>query len=164
MVQHWQDWVGCDVGDSSHSALILKFIRTAALGSPFEATGVAHLPKSSTGDLVTKIRVEGFEASVKYRADKLQDLLKPFGEATFELGGKGIADWQAIRDVTAFAGQDGDVWRFSVKPSDAPGLVAMMDAKGVQYDWGGGLIWVLVDAGRDLRAAVGPFNGHHPLK
>ena len=134
---------------------------SAALGSPFEATGLAHFPKAVASDAVTMIRVEGFAASVTYRTEKLRDLLAPFGEVTIAMGDK--TDWDAVRDVSAFAGQDGDVWRFSVKPSDAPELVARMDAKAVQYDWGGGLIWALSDAGRDLRDAVGPFKGHATL-
>ncbi len=134
---------------------------SAALGSPFEATGVAHLPNGAAGDGLTMIRVEGFEKSVQYRAEKLRDLLKTFGDATIEAAD--VASWQAVRDVTAFAGQDGDVWRLSVKPSDAAGIVAKMDAKAVQYDWGGGLIWALTDSGRDLRAAIGPFDGHATL-
>jgi glycolate oxidase FAD binding subunit len=135
---------------------------SAALGSPFEATGVAHSPTGEQGDPLTMIRVEGFEQSVKYRAEKLRDVLKSFGEATIEIGND--ADrWTAVRDVTAFADQPGDVWRVSVKPSDAPALVAKMDAKAVQYDWGGGLIWALMDEGRDLRAAIGAFDGHATL-
>ena len=130
---------------------------SAALGSPFEATGLAHFPK----DAVTMIRVEGFADSVTYRADKLRDLLAPFGEVSIVTDDE--ADWHAVRDVRAFEGQEGDVWRFSVKPSDAPALVARMDATAVQYDWGGGLIWALTERGRDLRAAVGPFDGHATL-
>ncbi|MGJ8621262.1 MAG: FAD-binding protein [Yoonia sp.] len=134
---------------------------SAALGSPFEATGLAHFPKASNRDALTMIRVEGFADSVAYRAGQLQALLAPFGEVTIDADAK--TDWTAVRDVSAFADQTGDVWRFSVKPSDAPALVARMDAKAVQYDWGGGLIWALIDAGRDLRAAVGAFDGHATL-
>jgi len=134
---------------------------SAALGSPFEATGLAHFPKGPTGDPLTMIRVEGFEKSVNYRAEKLRDLLKKYGETTIETGD--AARWQGVRDVAAFAGQDGDVWRLSVKPSDAAGLVAKMDAKAVQYDWGGGLVWAMTDSGCDLRAAIGPFDGHATL-
>ncbi|MFO8127551.1 FAD-binding protein [Yoonia sp.] len=134
---------------------------SAALGSPFEATAAAHLPKGPSGDPVTMLRIEGFEASVKYRAGKLQDLLKPYGGADFTTGDG--AEWAAVRDVTAFADQPGNVWRISAKPSQAPELVAKLDATTVQYDWGGGLIWVLADAGRDLRAALGDFDGHATL-
>lgn len=140
---------------------------SAALGSPFEATGVAHFPKSKFGDPLTMIRVEGFETSVTYRAEKLRDLLKSYGDAEIQVGatkGPGSPEgWAWVRDVTAFAEQPGDVWRISAKPSDAAELAAKLDAKAVQYDWGGGLIWALADEGRDLRAALGDFDGHATL-
>ena len=140
---------------------------SAALGSPFEATGVAHSPTSAIGDACTMIRIEGFEASVQYRAEQLRDLLASFGEVDIRIGansGPGSENaWLAIRDVNAFADQDGDVWRISVKPSDAAALVARIGPKAVQYDWGGGLIWVLTKAGHDLRSALGAFAGHATL-
>lgn len=134
---------------------------SSALGSPFEATAAAHFPKGPSGDPVTMLRIEGFETSVKYRADKLKDLLKAYGAAEISVGDG--SEWAAVRDVGAFANQSGDVWRISAKPSDAPELVSKLDAKAVQYDWGGGLIWVLADEGRDLRAAMGTFDGHATL-
>ncbi|WP_342071811.1 FAD-binding protein [Yoonia algicola] len=134
---------------------------SCALGSPFEATAAAHLPKGPAGDPVTMLRLEGFEASVKYRADKLQDLLKPYGDVDVTMGDG--AEWAAVRDVAAFADQPGNVWRISAKPSDAPDLVARLDATAVQYDWGGGLIWALAEEGRDLRSALGEFDGHATL-
>lgn len=134
---------------------------SSALGSPFEATAAAHFPKGPSGDPVTMLRIEGFETSVKYRADKLKDLLGPYGEAEVTIGDG--TEWTPVRDVTAFADQPGNVWRISVKPSDAPGVVARIEARAVQYDWGGGLIWALTDADRDLRAVIGDFNGHATL-
>jgi glycolate oxidase FAD binding subunit len=134
---------------------------SSALGSPFEATAAAHLPKGPTGEPVTMLRIEGFEASVNYRAGKLQDLLKPYGDVDVTMDDS--AAWTAIRDVTAFADQPGNVWRISAKPSDAPDLVTKMDATAVQYDWGGGLIWALAEEGRNLRSALGEFDGHATL-
>lgn len=134
---------------------------SSALGSPFEATAAAHMPRGPTGNPVTMLRIEGFETSVKYRADKLKDLLKAYGEVEITVGDG--AEWAAVRDVTDFADKDGDVWRISTKPSDAPELAARLDAKALQYDWGGGLIWALTDTGRDLRAALGDFDGHATL-
>ena len=134
---------------------------SAALGSPFEATAAAHFPKGPTGDAVTMLRIEGFETSVNYRAAKLQDLLKAYGAVDVTIGDG--SEWQAVRDVSAFADQPGNVWRISAKPSDTPELVAKMDVNAVQYDWGGGLIWALADEGRDLRAALGVFDGHATL-
>jgi glycolate oxidase FAD binding subunit len=134
---------------------------SSALGSPFETTAAAHFPKGPSGDPVTMLRIEGFEASVNYRAGKIRELLKAYGDLEVTVGDG--AEWTAVRDVTAFADQPGDVWRISAKPSDAPELAAKMDAKALQYDWGGGLIWALADEGRDLRAALGHFDGHATL-
>lgn len=127
---------------------------SAALGSPYEVTGVAHDPQAGK----TRFRLEGFARSVAYRATELARVLAPFGQAA-----EAETDWAAIRDATAFAGQPGDVWRISTKPSGAAGLVARMGATAVQYDWGGGLIWALMPEGTDLRALLGPFDGHATL-
>ena len=129
----------------------------AALGSPYEVTGAAHLAMG--GRRETLLRVEGFAASVTYRAGALRDRLRASGDWEIVEG----ADWRAIRDVTAFAGQSGDVWRLSVKPSDAPGIVARAGAEGALYDWGGGLVWLLMAPGCDVRARLGPFAGHATL-
>ncbi len=127
---------------------------SAALGSPFEVTGVAHDPARQ----LTQLRLEGFKASVDYRAGALGKLLAPFG-ALEEVTG----DWKAVRDVTAFADQSGDVWRISVKPSDAATLTAQISATAVQYDWGGGLIWALCPVGTDVRRAMAGTAGHATL-
>ncbi|TGD62413.1 FAD-binding protein [Tabrizicola sp. WMC-M-20] len=124
----------------------------SALGSPFEVNGAAHWPGQGTF-----LRIEGFAASVAYRATQLQRHLAAFGTVEME---EGTARWDAIRDVVPFHGREGDVWRISVKPSDAPGLVARMGDAEVLYDWGGGLIWALMVPGADLRAQLGAFQGH----
>jgi glycolate oxidase FAD binding subunit len=125
----------------------------AGLGSPFEVTGAAHDPESQQ----TRLRIEGFAGSVAYRAGRLVDVLAPFGVADI-----GTTDWAQIRDVTDFATRPGDVWRLSVKPSDAPGIVGRLNMPA-RYDWGGGLVWVLAPEGTDLRAIIGPFAGHATL-
>jgi glycolate oxidase FAD binding subunit len=123
----------------------------AALGSPFDVTGAAHWPGRGTF-----VRVEGFAASVRYRVGELARVLGPFG-AVDEVSGD---VWAEVRDVVPFHGVPGDVWRLSVKPSEAPGLVARAGAEAVLYDWGGGLVWLLVAPGVDLRARLGAFDGH----
>lgn len=122
----------------------------AALGSPYDVTGAAHLPGQGTF-----LRVEGFEGSVRYRAGQLAAVLRGFGVVE-EVAGP----WAAIRDVAALVDVPGDLWRLSVRPSDAPGLVARMGADAVVYDWGGGLIWARLAPGCDLRARLGDFVGH----
>ena len=131
----------------------------AALGSPFEVNGAAHLPQ--TGQ--TLLRIEGFATSVAYRAERLAALLAPFGVVSVNDDGPTVAAvWRDIRDVAGFAGRAGDVWRVSVKPSDAPALAARIRGE-VMFDWGGGLIWALVPEGTDLRAGLGDFAGHATL-
>ncbi len=124
----------------------------AALGSPFEVTGAAHWPGQGTF-----LRIEGLEASVRYRAGALARHLAVHGVAEVE---EGAARWAAIRDVTPFHDAPGDVWRLSVTPSAAPEIAARMGAESVLYDWGGGLIWALMEPGVDLRARLGAFPGH----
>ncbi len=137
---------------------------SAALGSPFEVTGAAHTPKGLDGAPVTMIRIEGFESSVAYRAGALKDLLKGFGEVAVEEDPeRTAAGWRWVRDVEAFHGLPGDVWRLSVKPSEGPEVAARAEAEGLLYDWGGGLVWVLVPEGTDLRAPLGEFEGHATL-
>ncbi len=137
---------------------------TMALGSPFEVTGAAHTPRGVDGAPVTMIRIEGFEASVDYRLARLTDLLAGFGEIAVERDpARSAAGWTWVRDVAAFHGMPGDVWRVSVKPTDGPGIVERAGAEGVLYDWGGGLVWLLLPGGTDLRARLGAFAGHATL-
>ncbi|MFN3844990.1 MAG: FAD-binding protein [Paracoccaceae bacterium] len=124
----------------------------AALGSPFEVSGAAHWPGDGTF-----LRIEGFATSVGYRTERLQRHLADFGAVEVE---PGTERWTAIRDVAPFHGRTGDVWRLSVKPSDAPELAARMDADAVLYDWGGGLVWALMPEGTDVRARLGTYQGH----
>jgi glycolate oxidase FAD binding subunit len=130
----------------------------AALGSPFEVTGAAHWPGEGTF-----LRIEGFAGTVVYRSGRLARLLARFGSADMLDGEDTARQGQAIRDVAPFHGQPGDVWKLSVKPSDAPGLVARLGAEAVLYDWGGGLVWVRTAPGTDLRARLGAFDGHATL-
>ena len=134
----------------------------AALGSPFEVSGAAHIPSSAEGYPVTFLRIEGFAASVSYRAERLKTLLTGRGEQVLVTDRARVdRQWQSLRDVEVFHGTGDDIWRISVKPSDAPGLLARMpEGARACLDWGGGLIWAAVDPGTDLRAAMGPFAGH----
>ncbi len=141
------------------SALQAVEAMATALGSPFEVTGAAHLPEEER----TVLRIEGFAASVTYRAGRLSELMAPFGVVTVEEDGTRVADtWRTIRDVTGFAGRAGDVWRISVTPSDGPEIAARTGGE-VMFDWGGGLIWALVPEGTDLRVRLGAFGGHATL-
>ncbi len=121
---------------------------SAALGSPYDVSGAAFINGQ------TVIRVEGFEESVRYRMDRLAEMLTTYGVATFLPDAKTSAPlWQSIRDVTPFHDQKGEVWRLSVKPGDAPNVLAALPGCQTILDWGGGLIWLLVPAAAGLGAA-----------
>ncbi|MFN6951491.1 MAG: glycolate oxidase subunit GlcE [Albidovulum sp.] len=131
---------------------------TAALGSPFDVTGAAF------GEMGMMIRIEGFAQSVGYRAERLAALLAPFGPSRLERDPQAVAAlWRAVRDVAPFHGVPGDVWRLSTRPSEAATLIARAQARGVLCDWGGGLVWLLMPEGEDLRARLGRFDGHATL-
>ncbi len=125
---------------------------TSALGSPFEVTGAAW------DGAATRLRIEGLEGSVDYRAGRLADRLAPFGAAEVERGGAAnAATWAAIRDVAPFHGRAGDVWRVALRCSDAPAAVAAAAAVGGEtlLDLGGAAMWVLLPEGADLRGPLG---------
>jgi len=137
---------------------------SAALGSPFDVTGAAHVGGE------TLARIEGFAPSVAYRAERLRAALAAFGPVGIA---RDDADrWRAVRDVTRFAGRPGAVWRLSLKPSDGPKAAAAIrertPVEDALYDWGGGLVWLLTpdagDAGEAVvRAAVARLGGHATL-
>ncbi len=132
-------------------------VMSKALRSPFEVSGAAYDPVQGQ----TCLRIEGFGDSVTYRCGKLRAELAEFGEISDHADPETL--WSDIRDVNAFSGRDGDVWRLSVKPGDAPQIAARLEAEQTLFDWGGGLIWALVPDGTDLRACLGPFQGHATL-
>jgi glycolate oxidase FAD binding subunit len=134
-----------------------------ALGSPFEVSGAAHVPMGVDGHPVTMLRLEGFAGSVAYRAQQVAALYANHA-VRVEADPVAVSDgWTWVRDVTPFHGLDRDVWRVSCTPSDAAELADRMRADDLLYDWGGGLIWVRVPIGTDLRKRLGHFDGHATL-
>jgi glycolate oxidase FAD binding subunit len=136
-----------------------------ALASPYEVSGSAHAPhgigRETDGRPVTMLRVEGFADSVAYRVEKLMVLLGDAGEVSVEADpGRSRAIWASVRDAETFAGTPGDLWRISVKPSDAVGVAARLEVGDLLFDWGGGLIWAEVAPGTDLRGLLDGIAGH----
>lgn len=144
----------------------------AALAMPCDVSAAAHLPDTVSRELgfseaATLLRVEGFETQAAYRIERLIEALVAFG-AVAEIHSD---PWVAIRDVMMFAGDDRAVWRISMKATDAPLLVASLreqiDVEAF-YDWGGGLVWLACEEGRDasavaIRKTLAGFGGHATL-
>jgi glycolate oxidase FAD binding subunit len=147
---------------------------TAALGSPFDVSGAAHIPNSvfrdagsGPGDLgspreaVTLLRLEGITASAAHRAAALAKVLSPFGTAEILEDAASVAIWNSVRDVEPFAARGTlgawPVWRIVCPPASggALGEALARDTGGdVIYDWGGGLIWAAVPPKADAQAAL----------
>jgi glycolate oxidase FAD binding subunit len=126
-----------------------------ALRSPFDISGAAY----DRG--LALIRLDGMAGSVAYRAAELTRLLGgAWGQAT---GVESANLWHAVRDVTALQDREGSVWRVVVKQTEA-GRIAQALGGDAVFDWGGGLLWLLVPGGMGarLRATVGEA-GHAVL-
>jgi len=161
---------------------------TAALGSPFDVSGAAHVPGSvfhvaatelgdlgSPGEAVTLLRLEGILASVVHRAAALGKLLAPFGVAQVLEDAASAAVWSSVRDVVPFAaiGALGawPVWRIVCPPASGGALgerLARDSGGDVIYDWGGGLIWAALPPRPDAQVAlvrqrVNAVGGHATL-
>ncbi|MDP1667518.1 FAD-binding protein [Phaeovulum sp.] len=128
----------------------------AALGSPYEVSGAGWMP-----GLGAMLRLEGLAESVAYRVGRLGELMQRFATVRVERAGS-VALWRDLGEVVPLQHCAGDVWRFSVKPSEAPGIVARLGVP-VALDWGGGLIWAVLPEGTNARAMAAPYSGHATL-
>jgi len=165
---------------------------TAALGSPFDVSGAAHLPNSafraaggglpdlvsdlgSSREAVTLLRLEGITASASHRAAALAKVLATFGPAEIVEDASSAAIWSSIRDVQPFAAGGAlgawPVWRIVCPPAGGGALgerLARDTGGDVIYDWGGGLIWAALPPKSDaqaalVRARVDAVGGHATL-
>jgi glycolate oxidase FAD binding subunit len=147
-------------------------VMAAALNSPFEVSGAAHLPAAiAARSAVSYVQTAG-GVSVAARCEGLRALLREFG-AVEELHTMNSATlWREIRDVAPLLPDAGKViWRVSVAPSEGARVAAAVRVARTAelfYDWGGGLLWIATDAAEDggmapIRAAVAATGGHATL-
>jgi glycolate oxidase FAD binding subunit len=147
---------------------------TAALGSPFDVSGAAHVPnsafrteESALGELgypreaVTLLRLEGISASAIHRAAALGKLLSPFGTAEILEDAASAMLWSSVRDVEPFAANGAlgawPVWRIVCPPASGGALGERLSQEtggDVIYDWGGGLIWAALPPKPDAQATL----------
>jgi glycolate oxidase FAD binding subunit len=147
---------------------------TAALGSPFDVSGAAHVPASglcaevggldrlgSPRQAVTLLRLEGILASASHRAASLATALAAFGTVEIIEDSASAEVWGTIRDVQPFAAGGAlgawPVWRIVCPPASGGALgqaLARVNGGEVIYDWGGGLIWAALPPKGDAHAAL----------
>lgn len=152
-------------------------VMAEAMAQTVEVSGAAHLAESVRGRLIggslpdgaaTVVRLEGLQASVSIRAEKLSKALERFG-AVSRLDAEQTATlWSEIRDVKPYAdGTNRPLWRVSVAPSAGHQLVAALRLQtGVDafYDWQGGLVWLRMEADPEaalVRRYIKALGGGH---
>ena len=156
-------------------AIVANQAMTAALGSPFDVSGAAHLPNSALrsseagglGELgagreaLTLLRLEGITVSAAHRAAALAEALAPFGSAQILEDAASAHAWSSIRDVIPFAASGvlgaWPVWRIVCPPAAGGALgerLARDTGGDVIYDWGGGLIWAALPPRPDAQAGL----------
>jgi glycolate oxidase FAD binding subunit len=140
---------------------------SAALGSPYEVSGAAHVPAIAGERARTILRLENFARSVAYRRDRLSRDLAEFGACDMVAADESMALWTALRDVGPLDDPSSAVWRVCVAPSKACGVVrSVAAASGATYlyDWGGGLLWMAVpqslEASKAVKLAAQAAGGH----
>jgi glycolate oxidase FAD binding subunit len=129
---------------------------SAGLASPFGVSGAALVP-AADGSATALLRLEDFPDSVAYRSGRLRDDLLPHGEVTVLHREASEALWRRLRDAEPLgATPEEAVWRVSVRPSAAPGVVAALAEPGrkMLLDWGGGLVWIAGPATEATHGAV----------
>lgn len=112
-----------------------------ALGSPYEVSGAAF--GAYQDEPAVYLRLEGFEASVAYRAQALRTLLSADTQVESNPDINHTL-WADIRDVAPLAAYP-YVAKVALKPSDVPAFTSKLNEFtpcDLFCDWGGGLIWV----------------------
>jgi len=154
----------------------------AAMASPYEVSGVMHLPASmvahlgnaelaSLGRAITALRIENFPEAAWARSGKLEQQIGTFGEV-YTLADEASRDfWRDVRNLRFLTGTQFPLWRIVTAPSRAVGMVdalrAQLDCEAA-YDWSGGLIWLELAPSRDadatdLRRIIADFDAHATL-
>lgn len=156
------------VRDTAAGAGIADLCRT--MGTPFDVSGAVWIGPGVVAETSEmRIRVEGLSGSVAYRINRLAERFR--AALSIVEGDESAALWRQIRDVLPFAGKDAPLWRISVKPTDAPALLAALEHAGVEHkaicDWSGGLIWVMIEGAAAcadvVRREVSVLRGHATL-
>ena len=154
----------------------------SAMGLPYEISGAVHIQAPlvarlqhegvrQQGRSVTALRLENVAKSTVYRAGRVIEALKVYGDIHDLDDGNSRAFWKELNAFSPFAGGDAPVWRISTAPLNGPKIVAAitryMDCRAF-YDWSGGLVFAEVlpaaDAGSaDIRRVVASHGGHATL-
>jgi glycolate oxidase FAD binding subunit len=155
-----------------------------ALNTPYEVSAAAHLPATAARrsavaaaadglGSATALRLEGPHPSVAYRADAIETLLGRGSRLDAADTARLWAEIGAAQPLLELRTRC--VWRLCPTPASAAAVMqavrGQLSSAEAFYDWGGGLMWLSVDAdeaGPDsgaaaVRAAVRQVGGHATL-
>ena len=160
---------------------------TEALNTPHEVSAAVHLPVAAAArshvlqsagivGAATAMRLEGPAPSTNFRFHALATQFNAIGPAARLEAADTAAFWTEVGAVQPLLGSARCVWRLCPPPAQAPALVealkARLSAAEVVYDWGGGLVWLALEAASDdpadacadvVRHVQGRFGGHATL-
>jgi glycolate oxidase FAD binding subunit len=155
-----------------------------ALNTPYEVSAAAHLPAQAARrsavegvaeglGAVTALRLEGPAPSVAFRAKAIESL---FGHGLRLDAPDSERLWAEIGQVRPLSPSGARrLWRLCPTPTSSPAVSNALRAQFASaeafYDWGGGLIWLSLEAdeaGPDggasrVRAAMREAGGHSTL-
>ncbi len=140
----------------------------AAMKLPYEVSGTVHLPAefvtrlsnpdiAQLGVSITAMRIENFPAAVSRRIAELRERLKPCGEIYQLDHDRSRGFWTDIRNMSFIGRGDVPVWRISIAPDRAPGLVRTLRNHTdchIAYEWSGGLMWLELPPSTDAGATI----------
>ncbi len=121
------------------------------------AARLANPDLAGQGEAVTLIRVEaGSPPGLAQALERLYGGLAAYGEI-FELDDDATAAlWRGLQELSWIAPGDQPVWRIAVRPSRAGDVVQGIRrymAVEAAYDWGGGVVWLVVPVTADAGAS-----------
>lgn len=122
--------------------------------SPCEITGLSYLPNFDGQPAQTFARLEGSAPSLALQLKMLGGSIER--EMLILEEGESIEYWKKLRELEFFRPASNEqLWRFSLPPSKAAGLLDFLRPHGVRrfgFDWGGGLLFVLMP--QDVEASL----------
>lgn len=116
---------------------------SAALSTPYEISGAFYGAKAVGQSEAAQIRVEGAETSVKYRSQKLREVLAGFGaEISLVEHSASKVTWSGIKDITMVADAT-LVLRCHIAASRTNDFLDKLGHTGaIHMDWAGARLWI----------------------
>jgi glycolate oxidase FAD binding subunit len=142
-------------------------LMSEALRAPYSVSAAAHLMPAERSASETRLRLEGFEFSVKERTQKLVKTLQSHAKASPEIldHASSKACWEEIKELEPMPANSA-LWRLSVPASSTEALIDDIITQPIQkgspvlIEWGGARVFVAdlsAEAAQNLARKHGGF-------